>query len=241
MIDFIAFCRDKGNGQNTIVNKVIALRKYFEYRYITPNPCTHIQIQARPDPLPRPLLTEAEISELYHLYPISSEGLIRDKAVIGLLCYQGLSGYDIKQLKIDDIDRELGFIHVRKTRAVQARSLRIQAEQRRYLDQYIDEVRAIILADRSSELFCVRNGKTQKPEDLYNYIRRLMLRMKQHYERFVNIPQLRASVICNWLKRENLREVQYKAGHKHINSTERYQKANTEQLQKILDELHPLR
>jgi integrase/recombinase XerD len=55
-----------------------------------------------------------------------------------------------------------------------------------------------------------------------------------------NAHQIRASVIANWLKSNNLRQVQYMAGHKYVSSTERYQLGNLEKLQEQLEKYHPL-
>jgi integrase/recombinase XerD len=66
--------------------------------------------------------------------------------------------------------------------------------------------------------------------------------MINRYEpRLKSMAQIRASVITNWLKHYNLREVQYMAGHKYVSSTERYRTDNLEDLQKELEKYHPLK
>ena len=44
-----------------------------------------------------------------------------------------------------------------------------------------------------------------------------------------------------WLKNNNLRQVQYMAGHKYVSSTERYQLNNLDKLQSKLEKYHPLK
>ena len=44
----------------------------------------------------------------------------------------------------------------------------------------------------------------------------------------------------NWIKHNNIREVQYLAGHKHISSTEKYRQQEVETLQKSLEKYHPM-
>ena len=51
--------------------------------------------------------------------------------------------------------------------------------------------------------------------------------------------QIRKSVIVNWLKHYNLRQVQYMAGHKYESSIERYQSNNLENLQNKQEKFHP--
>lgn len=53
--------------------------------------------------------------------------------------------------------------------------------------------------------------------------------------------QLRTSVLMNWLKTNNIRQVQYMAGHKSIRSTESYQREDLTDLTKQLELFHPLK
>lgn len=66
-------------------------------------------------------------------------------------------------------------------------------------------------------------------------------RLKRIYPEIKNAQQIRQSVITHWLKTNNLREVQYMAGHRWVSSTERYQQNNLEDLQKEINRYHPLR
>lgn len=51
---------------------------------------------------------------------------------------------------------------------------------------------------------------------------------------------IRKSVIANWLKEKDIRQVQYMAGHSKISSTEKYRAANLEELEEALKMHHPL-
>jgi len=53
--------------------------------------------------------------------------------------------------------------------------------------------------------------------------------------------QIRASVIRNWLKTNNIRQVQYMAGHKSKRSTEQYRNQDLTDLTKQLELFHPLK
>jgi integrase/recombinase XerD len=65
-------------------------------------------------------------------------------------------------------------------------------------------------------------------------------KLKRINHKVINVNQLRASVITNWLNRHNIREVQEMCGHKYIGSTERYKQDNLENLQEAIKEFHPL-
>ena len=56
----------------------------------------------------------------------------------------------------------------------------------------------------------------------------------------INAKQIRQSIITNWLKTNNLGQVQYMVGHKYVGSTERYQGNNIESLLIRVEKCHPL-
>lgn len=57
--------------------------------------------------------------------------------------------------------------------------------------------------------------------------------------RLTNALHIRGSVIINWLKLHNKRQVQYMAGHKYISSTEAYAVQDRDTLQDELSKHHP--
>ena len=57
----------------------------------------------------------------------------------------------------------------------------------------------------------------------------------------IDSRQIRISVIMNWLKTNNIRQVQYMAGHKSIRSTEMYRNQDLTDLTKQLELFHPLK
>jgi hypothetical protein len=59
-------------------------------------------------------------------------------------------------------------------------------------------------------------------------------KLKSYNRKVVNNTSIRASVIVNWLKHYNIREVQELAGHRHICSTESYKQDDLENLQKVV-------
>ena len=56
----------------------------------------------------------------------------------------------------------------------------------------------------------------------------------------ISTKTIRKSVIVNWLKQHNLRQVQYLAGHKYISSTERYVVKDLQQLKTSVIQCHPI-
>lgn len=70
-------------------------------------------------------------------------------------------------------------------------------------------------------------------------IQQLHAELKKH-SGYKNLFHIRHSVVMNWLKRHNLRQVQYNAGHRYISTTERYLESDYEELKTVILERHPL-
>ncbi|MCB0478093.1 MAG: hypothetical protein KDC84_08015, partial [Crocinitomicaceae bacterium] len=65
----------------------------------------------------------------------------------------------------------------------------------------------------------------------------LELKKQSNYK---NLYQLRHSVVMNWIKRHNLRQVQYNSGHRYISTTEKYLESDYEPLRLLILEKHPM-
>ena len=76
--------------------------------------------------------------------------------------------------------------------------------------------------------------------DLQGTLQILLKKIKQLDTKIVSLQQIRVSVITHWLKIHNLRETQYRAGHRYVSSTEAYLVNDLEGLQEDVIKFHPL-
>lgn len=83
-------------------------------------------------------------------------------------------------------------------------------------------------------------GKTGKTQDSINVWKRLSQELKNKNKKFINFLQIRASVITHWLAQYNLCEVQYRAGHRYVSTTESYLVNQMEDLQKDIEDFNPI-
>ena len=130
-------------------------------------------------------------------------------------------------LQSADIELIKAKIHLPGSPKTEARSLNIEAAQILLLHQYLEEKK------HQKPLF-------KNPTGISNQLARLFKKLRQSHPEVRNSLQIRASVISHWLRSEDLRIVQYKAGHRYVSSTERYQSESLDQLQADLDQYHPL-
>ena len=108
------------------------------------------------------------------------------------------------------------------------------------LQEYLLVVRPQILKANNQEtdqLFISLNGSLQLKSTLYHLIKEL----RKEYEELNGCRQIRMSVITHWLREKDIREVQYLAGFRHLDSLEYYQKYHTGELGEELKKYHPLK
>ena len=237
MMLYTAHLRSKGVTAHYINGILRAIRYYFTWNGIRPNPCWQIKVRGTIRKIPTGLLTEEEISTLYDSHPEQFARQICQKVYLGLLCFQALNKSEILNLEISHINLEIGYMRIIGTDKINSRTLRLSERQRPILEEYLTQSRSEIIPKETYSPHLITNaGKVQNTVTVAMKVNRWLKK------RGIKNPNvIRASVISNWIKRHNLRETQYMAGHKYVSSTERYRRDNLEDLQRALDQWHPLK
>ncbi len=188
-------------------------------------------------------------------YRLDRDSIIekRNKIILGLLIYQGLTTEELHQLEPDHLRLKQGKITVPGNRRRNSRILDLKPFQILELHEYINETRLAILSEITTPKPARKPNKLNKTrlkdqllvsingsENIKNSLLHLFKAIRKTFPDIQNPKQIRASVIIAWLKTYNLRQVQYFAGHKYISSTERYQLNNLDSLKSKLEKCHPL-
>jgi site-specific recombinase XerD len=212
-----------------------------EENYRTENIIEQINIKGVKQEVIHNILSLDELEDLYYSYqtkrgnPLSRK---RNKTLLGLLVYQGLTTSNLQKLQVEDIQLYKGKIDVLGTKKSNGRLLELKPWQLMELMEYINEIRPRILeqTNKETEQLFLPLGTSFK---LQNSLAKITKELKQINHKFIDVKQIRTSVIVNWLKQHNLRKVQYLAGHRYISSTERYQQDDLESLHKTINTFHP--
>lgn len=164
--------------------------------------------------------------------------LYRNRSIVSLLIYQGLTTLELIRLKIEDINLEKATVFIREGVKSKARTLKLRGSQIYLLLQYIEVERKELNKQRRDELFLTARATSIDGNTVVHLI-------KHHKHLFPNrslSPKaIRKSVITNLLKNgENLRVVQAFAGHRNPSSTQKYQQTQVEELKQELLKHHPL-
>lgn len=262
---YLNHLQKKGIDNTTKKLRLYALKHFFNFQIENQkredNPAKRIKIASGQKQKLYPTLSPQELQSIYenyqvptaehpkshhnwfNAYKLSKE---RNKVILGLLINQGITTAEVARITTDDLDLRNGTIDIRGERIGKDRTLELKSSQIIDLMEYQyktrnellkyhkeDNKQLFISTPSSGEKYASGNDKLQIFKSLTNDI-------KQQNPRFINFLQVRSSVITFWLKQYNLRQVQYRAGHKHIISTEAYLINDIDDLQKEIDSFHPI-
>jgi integrase/recombinase XerD len=256
---YISRCKEQGDSPKLINRKVAAVRRYYSYLQkrdrISNNPADGLYLRTRKKSIPTGMLTEAELKLLYESYQVTDQRTARNKVILSLLISQAVTTDDIGRLEPVHVLLREGKVRIPGSRHEAGRTLSLEAYQVIELQEYLQKTRPEILSSvknknsipgrktdnpdmekLSRQLFISMNGSSEMKNSLMHLVRAL----RQINQKVRSCRHIRQSVITLWLKRYDLRTVQYMAGHKRISSTERYQVGYLEDLQESINKCHPL-
>ena len=249
---YVNYLQKKHTNIKTMNHGITAIRHYFNYQIeegnVSENPFAEIRVKGdKTKRMLQNLLSSDELEDLYYSYEIESKIDIRpqivlankrNKVMIGLMIYQGLSTTDMKRLKPEHIQPKKGKICVPSGKIGGRRELPLMPWQVLETLEYLNEIWPELVKRKkmtNEELFPVTNGR------LTDTVAHIIKKLRKVNQKVKNTHQIRASVIVNWLSKHNLRKVQIMAGHRKISTTERYVQEDLKQLQQIINTYHPLK
>lgn len=239
ILQFIEYCRDYGKG-NRLINRILsAIRHYYNFlgqNQIITNPAAGVYIKGAYRTVPNNLIGFEQLEALYKNFKAIDNRTKRNKVILGLIIYQYPKVDEIKNLQTTDLYLQEGKIHIPGTRKSSPRMLELKPFQMMNLQEYVHEIRPLFIKEQTNQLFISVHGN----KNIKNSIFHMFNAIKKINQDIKSPTQIRLSVISHLQRSVPLRQLQYMAGHKHISSTERYKKNDTEELYKQLELFHPL-
>lgn len=232
----------------TINNQLHSLETYFYYQIEIgnrkDNPIENFRVKAEKPKLLQGFLNTEELDFIYENYPTEQKNrnkiyLLRNKIILGLMVYQGLSTGTIENLKTTDINLEKAQINVPKTseRKHNPRILPLESVQivqlHNYLNQHKKELERQLNINENDILLIPKREKARMKD-----ITKMIKNDVQKYFEIKDIYQFRISRITIWMKNYKAREVQYKSGYKHLLRLEQYRENELESLKQAVEKYH---
>jgi integrase/recombinase XerD len=247
-LKYVQYLQRKTQTKTTVQKRINIVKTYFRFllseNYRIDNPVENITIKGVKRTINYNVLEADELEDLYYSY--ETENIKdkyhqltakRNKIIVGLLVYQGLNTSELIKLETEDLQLYKGKIYIKSGTRSNSRTLDLKPWQVMEFLEYVKEIREEIITRKSLEtnrIFIPNNKR------LGNTILAIIKKLKSYNQKVTNVHQIRASVITNWLKQYNLRQVQVLAGHRYISSTERYLTDDLESLHEIVNNFHPI-
>ena len=240
---YIKNLQQRGIKQRTVQLYINSLKHYFDWQKTTEqrtdNPAKNIDIKGIKRNHLYHILKKQELEQLYENHPNTTLAQKRNKVITGLLIWQGLNTTELKRLEEKDLKLREGNIYIAGTRKSNERELKLESAQIMDLMEYTLQTRKELLNlnHKTSDKLLISSGSSHH---LSNSIQKLTTQLKRQNPSITSLQQIRASVITYWLKTYNLREAQYKAGHRYVSSTESYLINDLEDLSEEITKYHPI-
>jgi len=257
LLDFIRYDQQRGCNNTWINKELCSLRHYYSHlikqQKRKDNPARDLYLKGIPKKVLQDILKPDQLEKVYRDYTSKPDWSFRskkdklshqrNKVILGLLIYQGIQTGELKKLYLNHINLTQGTIYIPAgRRRSSSRILKLQAVQMLPLQEYLNHTRtALSKKTNDTRLFNITKDTCSWLISVLKRVYPVGSLLSNRAGIIKSASQIRSSVIINWLKQYNLRQVQYMAGHKHINSTERYKQEDLEDLQKQLEQYHPLK
>jgi len=260
--DALRYYSVRKNPKGTLNRMMVSIAAYYDFLITNnpdlSNPAKSIRIKNPSHRMAHDLLNREELDALYNSVESNDVRNIRNKVILGILIFQGISTGELHRLRANDILFRKGTMLIRESPASQwkkgstARELELEALQIIDLIDYIENFRPRILGDSYRHL----PGRKPNSENLFrksdqlllsiagsqelkNSLHHLFIDLSKTNLKVKNATQIRQSVIALWLRQYDLTTLQYMAGHRYISSTEFYKQINIVKFKRKIDEYHP--
>lgn len=238
---FIAHLRDEGLTAKSARRKVVAVRGFHRYLvssgHLSKNPAENLGPLQIPRNLPD-VLSANQMDILLKQPDTSKYTGLRDRAMMEMTYAAGLRVSELLGLKMEDLNREAGFLRV-TGKGSRQRLTPLGKEALHWLERYIKEARPHLLKGRlNAYLFPGRGGKAHITRQAF------WLKIRK-YAQEAGLPKIhphtfRHSFATHLLEGgADLRSVQILLGHANIVTTQIYTHISREHLKEVHKKFHP--
>ena len=268
LLDYVQHEQKRGISTGTLHRSINSISHYFEFlnkeNDSINNPARTLRIKGRAKKITQNPLQYDELEKLYHGYKelinnpqtpnINTPNHLQQRSILaherngiiaGLLVYQALVSGELERLSVEDINLTAGTIYIAGNARSNSRTLPLNTQQVLPLYSYIhggtrEKLMALPVLGLPSNH---REGEHFKNSllvgKMYGVVKQILQELRGINPQIKNAQHIRASVILHWLKQHNKRQVQYMAGHRYIDSTEKYALQQMDTLTDALTKYHP--
>lgn len=243
--DFRAYLQDqsrKNQSTKTVARRLAAIRVFLRFAADTYEAATRILEQLeRPKPerdLPK-ILSKAQVNQLIAAPPPESPLFTRDVAILELLYSSGLRATELCDLKLRDVNLQVGSVRV-LGKGMKERIVPLGQAAAEAISRYVNEDRPKVIRQPTEYVFLSRTGKQLTRMALWNLVH-------GHAKRCDLLNHVSPHVLRHCFATHligggaDLRVVQELLGHSDISTTQIYTHVDQSRLKAIHQKFHPRR
>lgn len=251
LFDYQSYIREFKQKKNakplamaSIVKKLQPLKEFFKWlvnnSVILYDPTLDMEIPIQKKSLPNTILNQEEIEKVLAIPKENNIIGFRDKTILELLYATGIRNFELRKLKINDVDFENKNIFIKEGKGKKDRIVPLIPIAFRYLKKFIEEIRPRFVKDSKQDIvFLTLNGKQFDRQGFCDLIKK--------YGKASNISKpftahiIRHSIATHLLENGmSIRYIQEFLGHGSLGTTQRYARVMIKDLRKMYKKHHPL-
>lgn len=245
--EFLRYVNELGMSaysQARILSGIKAFYKYLSFEdLVSADPTALIEGPKLGRKLPD-TLSYPEIEKLLEAIDLSTPEGGRNRAMLEVLYSSGLRVSELVELKLNDVDPEIGFLRV-VGKGNKERLIPVGRDALKYIGIYVDNIRGRAPhkpAQKGFEghVFLNRHGKKLTRVMVFTIIKNLAIRIGLN--KTISPHTFRHSFATHLIEGgADLRAVQEMLGHESITTTEIYTHLDRDYLRQVIQEFHPRR
>lgn len=245
LVSYMAGVREQYPNAQTCNRILSAIKRYYDYLVYTSqreeNPCLTLTLKKTNNQSVQlqDLFTSKELEVLMHRENRYRHLDLRNKVIISLLIYQGLTSDELIRLEVGNVDLDNGTVYIKGSSKLNRRNPNLRANQIQLFYNYLNQARPLMMwRDKTDKLFLNKLGNPISVDGINAMIEPLAA---LYPDRPLNPRSIRMSVISNWLneKKLPLEMVQELAGHKWPSTTERYFRVDSLEQRELINKFFP--
>ena len=237
---YLSFLEESGRSGATLSRSLASLKNFYSYLvstgFIEKTPVTDLKVERGEKKAPQ-ILNGREI-ELLLSQPVCVDAKgYRDKAMLEVMYATGIRVTELIDLNVSDVNLDLGIIKcasAKKSRAIPLYPAALSA-----LTNYLDNIRAAMLADPNEEaLFVNISGVRMSRQGFWKILKHYQ--NTAHIDKEITPHTLRHSFAVHLLENgADIGAVQELMGHSDISSTQVYTSLINQKIKSVYEKCHP--
>jgi integrase/recombinase XerD len=237
---YLSFLEESGRSGATLSRSLASLKNFYSYLvstgFIEKTPVTDLKVERGEKKAPQ-ILNGREI-ELLLSQPVCVDAKgYRDKAMLEVMYATGIRVTELIDLNVSDVNLDLGIIKcasAKKSRAIPLYPAALNA-----LTNYLDNIRAAMLADPNEEaLFVNISGVRMSRQGFWKILKHYQ--NTAHIDKEITPHTLRHSFAVHLLENgADIGAVQELMGHSDISSTQAYTSLINQKIKSVYEKCHP--